>query len=425
MIGLSIFLFGCSNEVIPNDQPIQDDTSPSDQEPITPPVDDIEVTPEDSNNIIEANNKFAFDLYSEYKSQDGNIFISPYSISTALMMTYEGAKGKTAEEMQQVFNIPTNAEIRRSAVSKIYGDMNKKTKPYKLSTANALWAQNSYEFRKDYFDLVETYYGGSATNLDFIGNTEGSRLVINDWVEEKTNDKIKDLIPSGVLTEDTRLVLTNAIYFKGNWVKQFNENDTKEQNFWITNSDNVQVPMMQRTDEESKFNYFENNDVQLLELPYSGEDLSMLIILPKEDLENLESSFTINQLTNWGKSLIEQRVNIYIPRFKFETKYFMKETLTEMGMPTAFSNSADFTGMEDNPNEDLKIDQVIHQAFVEVNEEGTEAAAATAVIMVRITSVGSEPKIPTFRADHPFIFIIQQNDTGNILFMGRVSDPSK
>lgn len=413
LIGLSIFLFGCNTKVIPDEQPI------------TPP-DDVEVTPEDRNIIIEANNKFAFDLYSKYKTEEGNIFISPYSISTALMMTYEGAKGQTAKEMQEVIYIPENAELRRNAVSQIYNELNKGDKPYKLSTANALWAQEKFQFRKDYFNLVENYYGGSATNLDFVGNTEGSRLIINGWVEEQTNDKIKDLIPSGALTTDTRLVLTNAIYFKGEWVKQFNENDTKEQSFQITSSKNVQVPMMQRTDEESVFNYAENNDVQLLELPYSGEDLSMVIILPKDDLENLEKSFTLNQLTKWKESLTEQRVNIYIPKFKFETKYFMKETLSEMGMPTAFSDSADFTGMEDEPNEDLKIDKVIHQAFVEVNEEGTEAAAATAVIMGRITSsVGSEPRIPTFRADHPFIFIIQQKDTGNILFLGRVNNPTK
>ena len=183
--------------------------------------------------------------------------------------------------------------------------------------------------------------------------------------------------------------------------------------------------MMQRTDDESKFNYAGTNDLQILELPYSGEDLSMLIILPKkEDLEDLENSFTLEQLSKWKEMLNEQRVNIYIPKFKFETKYFMEEILPDMGMPTAFSDSANFTGMEDDPRKDLKIDKVIHQAFVEVNEEGTEAAAATAVTMIEITSVGPEPRIPTFRADHPFIFIIQQKDTGNILFLGRVNDPA-
>jgi serpin B len=426
LIGLSIFLFGCNTEVIPDEEPIQDDMGPSEQQPITPPADDVGVTPEDRNTIVEANNKFAFDLYSKYKTEEGNIFISPYSISTALMMTYEGAKGQTAKEMQEVLYIPENAELRRNAVSQIYNELNKEDKPYKLSTANALWSQEKFQFRKDYIDLVEKYYGGSVTNLDFVGNKESSRLVINGWVEEQTNDKIKDLIPSGALTTDTRLVLTNAIYFKGKWVKQFNENETKEQNFQIAQNNNIPVPMMQRADEKSIFNYAENNDVQLLELPYSGEDLSMLIILPKNSLENLENSFTLNQLSKWKESLAEQRVNIYIPRFKFETKYFMEKILPGMGMPTAFSNSSDFSGMEDDPSENLKIDNVVHQAFVEVNEEGTEAAAATAItIMAKATSVGSEPRIPTFRADHPFILIIQQKDTGNILFMGRVNNPSE
>jgi len=425
LIGLSIFLFGCTNAGIPNDQPIQDTISPSDQQPVTPLVDEVTVTSKDTNSIVEANNKFAFDLYSKYQTEDGNIFISPYSVSTALAMTYEGAKGQTAKEMQTVLYLPENAELRRDAISQIYKGINKEDKTYQLSTANALWAQDSFKFQKDYFDIVQKYYGGSATNLDFIGDTENSRLIINEWVEERTNDKIKDLIPSGALTAETRLVLTNAIYFKGEWANQFNKDDTKEQDFRVSPNKNVKTPMMQRTDDESKFNYAGTNDLQILELPYSGEDLSMLIILPKkEDLEDLENSFTLEQLSKWKEMLNEQRVNIYIPKFKFETKYFMEEILPDMGMPTAFSDSANFTGMEDDPRKDLKIDKVIHQAFVEVNEEGTEAAAATAVTMIEITSVGPEPRIPTFRADHPFIFIIQQKDTGNILFLGRVNDPA-
>src|SRR3989339_1035798 len=353
LIGLSIFLFGCSREVVQSDQPIQDNGI---------------------NAVVEANNKFAFDLYSKYRTEDGNIFLSPYSISTALAMTYEGAKGKTAREMQAVLYLPENAELRRSVISQMYEDINRDDKKYKLSTANALWAQESFKFRKDYFDVVQNYYGGSATNLDFVRNAEASRLVINEWVEKRTNDKIKDLIPSGALTADTKLVLTNAIYFKGEWVKQFNKNDTKEQDFRVAPDKNVKVPMMQRTDDESKFNYAETSDFQILELPYSGEDLSMLVILPKkEDLGDLEKSFTLRQVLKWKESLTEQRVNVYIPKFKFETKYFMEKILPEMGMPTAFSDSADFTGMEDDPGENLKIDKVIHQAFVEVNEEGTEA----------------------------------------------------
>jgi serpin B len=338
-------------------------------------------------------------------------------------MTYEGARGTTAEEMQSVFHFPEDAQLRRNAIFQIADEINKGDKEYKLSTANALWAQKDFEFRKEYFDVVENYYGGLVRNLDFRADTEGSRLTINGWVEDQTNDKIKDLIPSGVLTPETRLVLTNAIYFKGEWIKPFDKNDTKDRDFKITPINKVPVPMMRHTSHKWTFDYAETEDLQILELPYSGDDISMLIILPKADLGSIESSLSIRQLSQWRESLTEQRVNIFIPRFKFDTKMLMKKTLSEMGMPIAFSNYADFTGMEES-RRDLKIDEVIHQAFVDVNEEGTEAAAATAVVMGLIpTMMSAGPRIPTFIADHPFIFIIQQKETGNILFMGRVSDP--
>jgi len=383
-------------------------------------------TLKDTDSVVNANNQFALDLYSKYKSEEGNIFFSPYSISTALAMTYEGARGKTAEEMREVFYFPEDNNERRLGYAGLYNEINKKDKEYKLSTANSLWAQEDYQFLDDYFDVVEEYYGGEITNLDFVKNTEKSRITINDWVEDKTNNKIKDLIPEGVITKITRLVLTNAIYFKGEWVRQFNKDETREQDFRITPDNTVKVKMMSRTDDEAEFNYTENKDLQILGLPYSGDDLSMLILLPKNDeIEALENFLTIKQLSKWKKDLKEQRVKVFIPKFKFETKYFMEDTLKEMGMPTAFSvASADFSGM--TGKRDLFISKVIHQAFVEVNEEGTEAAAATAVIM-GLTSAGpgNEPKIPVFRADHPFVFIIQEKETGSILFMGRVSDPSE
>ncbi len=387
-------------------------------------VDNSGITTKALSGVIDANNQFAFDLYSKYKSKEGNIFFSPYSISTALAMTYEGARGQTAEEMLSVFHFPEDDKTRRLGYANLYNEINKKDKKYKLHTANALWAQQYYQFLDEYFDIVEKYYGGKVTNLNFMGDQEGSRITINNWIEDHTNNKIKDLIPPGLITPLTRLVLTNAIYFKGEWVRQFNKDDTIEQDFRVTSNNIVKVPMMLRTDDESIFNYAEDDKLQILELPYSGEELSMLILLPKNnDMEALENSLNFTVLSKIKEELIEQRVDIFIPRFKFETKYFMANTLEEMGMPTAFSGVADFSGM--TGKKDLTISQVIHQAFVEVNEEGTEAAAATAVIM-KITSIGpDEPKIPTFRADHPFIFLIQDRETGIILFLGRVSDPSK
>lgn len=392
-----------------------------DNEQPVPILDDTESTSEKVSTVIEANNQFALDLYSKYRAKEGNIFFSPYSISTALAMTYEGAKGQTAEEMQSVFYFPEDNDARRSSYANLYNEINKKDKKYKLQTANALWAQQDYQFLDEYFNTVEKYYGGKVTNLDFVAETEKSRQIINTWVEDQTNDKIKDLIPSGAIDAMTRLVLTNAIYFKGNWALQFDEDNTREADFKISPSETVKAQMMSLIGEKAKFNHAETEDLQILEMPYEGEDLSMLVLLPKEDnLDQVEQTISVAQLNEWREMLQEGKINVYLPKFKFETKYFMAQDLKGMGMPLAFSDTADFSGM--TGKRDLFISQVIHQAFVEVNEEGTEAAAATAVI-VALTAINEDPK--EFRADHPFIFIIQQKDTGNILFMGRVNDPNE
>ncbi|MCL5773260.1 MAG: serpin family protein [Firmicutes bacterium] len=373
------------------------------------------------NAVVNANNQFAFDLYFKLKDKEDNIFFSPWSISSALVMTYEGARGKTAQEMQSVLHFPKDDGIRRASFKEINDRINKKDKKYKLSTANALWAQQAYPFLPEYKNLIQQYYGGKITNLDFIKDAEKSRKIINTWVEQQTNNKIKDLIPPDILGPLTRLVITNAIYFKGNWLTQFNKKNTKKADFKIEPARTVKVQMMSLT--RKKFNYAEADKLQILELPYNGEELSMLVLLPKENnlkfAENYLNQEKLNELKN---SLAEQQVDVYIPKFKLETKYMMKSTLKEMGMPTAFSSFADFSGMDGTQK--LKIDAVIHKAFVDVNEEGTEAAAATAVIITEKAVQRPSKKI-IFRADHPFIFIIQETKTGNILFMGRVVNPSK
>jgi len=240
-------------------------------------------------------------------------------------------------------------------------------------------------------------------------------------VEENTGGRIKNLIPRGMLDRFTRLVITNAVYFKGEWVRQFNVKDTREEVFKVPGDRQSTVRMMRRTDEEAMFNYGENGLLQILEMPYSGGDVSMLILLPKNgDMELLEKSLNAEKFSGWKSMMQNQRVNVFIPKFRFEKKYFMTETLSGMGMPLAFSPQADFSLM--TGKKDLFISDVVHQAFVEVNEEGTEAAAATAVTM-KLTAVMPEQPIPVFRADRPFIFIIQRNAGGDILFMGRVSSP--
>ena len=405
-------------------------------EPKQPPkVDDVGSTPQEIQQVVNANNQFAFELYSELdKSAQENIFYSPYSISAALAMTYEGAKGQTADEMESVLHFPETSTLRPNFAA-IYNKINRENNAYELRTGNALWVQQDYTFLKDYKTTVEKYYGGKAANLDFKQETEKSRQTINSFIEEQTNNKIKDLIPSGVLDSMTRFVLTNAIYFKGTWEWEFDKSDTREQDFKVNPTNIVKTPMMYMKPEKAEFNYADLEKLQILELPYKGDKISMLVLLPKQgedyDYENekmIVSDYTIKDMELSSEKLNEYKAQmketkldaVYLPKFEFDTKFFMKATLSALGMPMAFTwPGADFSGMDGSNN--LYIGEVIHQAYVKVDEKGTEAAAATAVI----GKFGSAMPRNVFRADHPFIFIIQERETGNILFMGRVNDPSK
>ena len=342
-----------------------------------PQADDVGSTQQGIREVVTANNQFAFELYSELdKSEDSNIFYSPYSVSAALAMTYEGAKGQTAEEMKSVFHFP-ESNILRQNFAAIYNEINKKDKPYKLSTGNALWVQQDYPFLEDYTSRVEKYYGGKAANLDFIGETEKSRQTINIFIEEQTNDKIKDLIPQGALTPDIRLVLTNAIYFKGAWTWEFDKSDTSDQDFKITPANIVKIPMMVMDNDKARFNYADLDDLQILELPYKGEDVSMVILLPKQGedydfetgeivtfdytLEDIELSS--DKLNEYKSQMQETKLDyISIPKFEFDTKYFMNDALSAMGMPTAFTDDADFSEM--TGKDDLLISFVIIIAVV-------------------------------------------------------------
>lgn len=395
---LSMLLLGCAPEIE------------------IPQTDDTGATSEGVAELVKANNQFGLDIYSKVSHEPGNVFISPWSLSSALSMTYEGARGQTADEMKEVMHLP-DAETRQSSFAKLFNDINKKDKEYQLYTANALWAQKEYPFLPEYLDIAERYYGGKATTVDFAGSTEQARVTINKWVEEYTNNKIKDLFEPGVLKPATRLVLTNAIYFKGTWLKQFDKRATQDAEFRISADKTVTVPMMSMHDED--FNYFEDDKLQILEMPYEGKDLSMVVLLPKDnDLKALESALSADKLSEWNQNLRETALDVYIPKFTFETKYSLSDALSAMGMPLAFSEDADFSGMDGSQM--LYISSVVHQAFVEVNEEGTEAAAATGVGM----TLEAMPMIKTFRADNPFIFLIQERSSGNILFLGRVVDPS-
>jgi serpin B len=386
---------------------------------IMPIADDSQATDEAVIGVVDNNNHFALELYSELKDEGDNVFFSPYSIAAALAMAYEGADSQTAEEMADVLNLPEDSMTRRSSYARIHNLINKKDKEYQLYSANAFWAHEGYSFLPDYTDTIERYYAAEANNLDF-RNAEQSRQTINKWVEEHTNGKIEDLIPAGALNALTRLVLTNAVYFKGDWVLKFDKKKTRDNPFRITPDNEVTVKMMGLTGNKAKFNYafIPEEELQIIELPYEGEDLSMIILLPKEGgMDELEGKLSVDNLNAWKSMMHETKIDVYMPKFEFETKYFLPQALSAMGTPTAFQwPGADFSKMDGTQN--LFISNVIHQAYIKVDEEGTEAAAATAIIM----ELGD--MIPTeFRADHPFIFMIQEKTAGGILFMGKVVDP--
>ena len=393
--------------------------------PINNPVTPINqpISTGSADNAVMANNLFALDLYKHYQPQPGNIFYSPFSISSALTMAYEGAKGVTAEEMKKVLRLPDDQQALRNAYASLFSDLNGTNQNFKLSTANALWSEKTYPFNQDYLSLAAKYYDGQANSLDFAGAPEKSRQTINSWVADRTNNKILDLIPAGQISPITRLVLTNAIYFYGDWVNQFKKESTNPEPFFKDEQNKVDSQLMSQT---AHFGYAENDALQVLEMPYKGNRLSMLILLPKDrDINKLENSLTLQNLNKWQKSLQNQEVDVYVPKFKLATSYFMKDDLTQMGMPTSFSDAADFSGMISHNGEPLQISEVIHKAYLAVDEKGTEAAAATAVVMQLTMDNINVKQPPVFRADHPFIFLIRENNTGAILFIGRLSDPTK
>ncbi|NYT07816.1 MAG: serpin family protein [Methanomicrobiales archaeon] len=376
--------------------------------------------------VVAANNRFAFDLYRQLAGEEEeNIFVSPFSISSALAVTYEGARGTTAGEIREVLHFPDDITVMREEYAEIIAGITSRSSASTLRTANALWAEQSYSFLPEYITTAGRFYSAEITNLDFIGKPDQSRLTINAWVEEETGDRIRDLLPPGSIDPRTRLVITNAIYFKGTWVKQFDEKDTTDQDFRTGGGGTVQVPMMRRGDKDAVYGYAETDILQVLSMPYEsdhGKELSMLVILPKnDDLKAVEEFIDAESLSDIRKNLTSRQVIVYFPKFSLERKYFLPDTLSAMGMPTAFSRAADFSGMDGSGN--LFIDDIIHQAWVAVDEEGTEAAAATTAVVGLISSNMPEA-VPVFRADHPFIFLIQDDETGNILFMGRVADPA-
>ena len=376
--------------------------------------------------LVEGNSAFAFDLYQALRTKDGNLFYSPQSISMALAMTYAGARGETTQQMADTMHFTLSQTELHPAFNSLdielakrgQGAKGKDGEGFRLNTVNAIWGQKDYKFLTAYLDVLAENYGAGLRILDFISNTEKSRITINDWVSDQTEGRIKDLIPQGAINELTRLVLTNAIYFNAAWQHPFNTAMTTDGQFHLLDGNQVKSPMMKQTETHA---YAKGEGYQSVELLYDGGEISMIILLPEAGkFEAFEKGLNAQQIATITKSLQKARVTLTMPRFEFDSDFSLKGTLAGMGMPVAFTENADFSGM--TGKRELMISDVIHKAFVSLDEAGTEAAAATAVI-VGVTSAPVEPPVQV-TVDRPFIFLIRDIGTGTILFVGRVLNPT-
>ena len=394
----------------------------SDKPRITSPA----VSQTDEATLVAGNDAFAFDVYKYLRAGDGNIFFSPYSLSEVLAMTYGGARGNTEKEMAAAleFQLPQDKlhlafdALDLALASRGQGAKGKDQQPFRLHVVNAIWGQTGFDFLPSYLELLAENYGSGLRILDFQKNPESSRVAINNWVAQQTEQKIKDLIPEGSITDMTRLVLTNAIYFNAAWLNQFDKNSTKPGDFTLKNGSKVSVPMMH---EQESFNYSSGDGYQVVELPYDGNELSMVILLPDQGkFDSFEASLTGQSVTGIIQGMKSRTVQLSMPKFTTEQSFGLKSALTSLGMKDAFAPGlADFSGMDGK--KDLYIQDVVHKAFIIVDEAGTEAAAASGVI-VGTTAVPSD--IVKLDINRPFIYLIHDIQTGTILFLGRVMNPS-
>jgi serpin B len=380
----------------------------------------------------EDNNEFALAMYRQLRQRPGNLFASPFSVRIALAMTLAGARGETAAQMREALCISSSDETLHVAISRIIQQLNAAGGgKYEMAVANSLWGQHDQPLLAGFLDLIARHYGGGMNLVDFRGDAETARRTINQWVDDKTKQKIGEVIPSGGVDDGTRLVLVNAIYFQGKWERPFRKTATRDEPFHLDGGETVQASLMHQRED---VRYLQGGGYQAVDLSYRGGDLSMLVLLPdrQDGLRDLETRLTERMLHDCAAQMETREVKVFLPRFKITWGTAdLRNQLTALGMALAFSSSeANFSGMNglEPPHEDsLWISKVFHKTFVEVNEEGTEAAAATAVTMMimgsRITP--PPPPIPIFRADHPFLFAIRDRRSGAILFLGRMSDPTR
>lgn len=386
-----------------------------------------EVDPGQVETQVAGNTAFALDLYHQLRARaDDNLFFSPHSIEVALAMTWAGARTDTESAMAGALHFelgqdrlhPVFNHLDLELVSRGEGAEGTDSEGFRLNVVNAVWGQVGYTFLDGFLDTLALHYGAGLWLLDFMADPDGAALKINGWVEEVTEERIQDLIPPGVITADTRMVLVNAIYFNAAWASPFEEEYTSDGEFNTLAGATVSVPMMRQ---ELEYAYAEGDGYRAVEIPYDGDELSMLILVPDlGTLGQFEQRLDAAFLADLSGSMQWGRVNLTMPRWELDGATFsLKELLADLGMGVAFTPAADFSGM--NGSGELMIQDVLHQAFIKVNEAGTEAAAATAVI---VGETGIPPQGPDITLDRPFIYLIKDRPTGQILFVGRLVDPT-
>lgn len=386
---------------------------------------------EDKQSFAYDHNEFSLAIYDQLPRKRRNLFFSPFSVRSVLAMSYSGARGETAAQMRETLRFPSTEDTLHLAFSKIIQRLNAQGSGKELiSVANSLWGQDSEPFKDRFLELLDQHYGSGLHPVDFRKAAEAARVDINQWVEQKTNRKIKNLIPSGNLSNEARLVLVNAAYFMGKWELKFNGEYTQDHSFYLEGGGEVQAPLMFQN--ESVL-HMTGKGFQAIELPYMSGEISMMVILPdkKDGLKDLESKLSARTLFGCTAQMVRRQIMLLLPKFKITWGTFdFGEQLADLGMPLAFKPlKADFSGINgyEPPHlESLYISSIFHKAFVEVNEEGTEAAAASGSVMIT-GSAGpiDQPQPKIFKADHPFLFAIRDRKTGTILFLGRLAHPTR
>ena len=373
--------------------------------------------------VADGSNRFAIELHRKLAPGNDNLVFSPFSVHTALAMAATGAEGRTLEQMEKVLHLPNRDSLPASGdMTRFYGTG---SRPYELAVSNGLWGQRGFAWNRAFVALLDDRFAAGFHEADFAAKPETERLRINAWVAERTRERIGEIIPAGGVSENTKLVLANAVFFKGSWALEFDPERTKTEDFHRADGSDTDVPMMvQRSD----FDYAEQDDFQLLAMPYRGGDLEMVVLLPRkpDGLPALEDRLTAETFLEWRHAARSWEVHVHLPRFRIEHGFKAIPHLASLGMTDAFDTSADFSGMiEEHAREPrLRVEEVIHQAFIEVNEEGTEAAAATVVTMGPV-SASTQREFKEFRADRPFLFLIRDARHDTILFLGRLTRPGE